>query len=38
LDLWLVRQGHALSVDDEICAGRKDTSIYATFVACDAAT
>src|ERR1700736_5483943 len=36
LDLWLVQRGQALLVDDEICAGRKDTSIYATFVACDA--
>jgi hypothetical protein len=38
LDLWLVRQGQALLVDDEICAGRKDTSVYATFVTCEAAT
>ena len=38
LDLWVVRRGQALLVDDEICASRKDTSIYATFVACDAAT
>lgn len=36
LDLWVVQRGQALLVDDEICAGRKDTSIYATFVACDA--
>jgi hypothetical protein len=34
VDLYLVRQGNALLVDDEICAGRKDTSIYATYVAC----
>lgn len=34
LDLWVVKQGQSLLVDDEICAGRKDTSIYATFVAC----
>jgi hypothetical protein len=37
LDLWVVQQGQALLVDDEICAGRKETSIYATFVACGAA-
>jgi len=36
LDLWVVQRGQTLLVDDEICAGRKDTSIYATFVACDA--
>ena len=35
LDLWVVRRGEALLVDDEICAGRKDTSIYATFVPCE---
>jgi hypothetical protein len=35
LDLWVVRRGDALLVDDEICAGRKDTSIYATFVPCE---
>ncbi len=35
LDLWVTRQGGNLVVDDEICAGRKETSIYATpFVAC----
>ena len=34
LDLFVVRQAQALLVDDEICAGRKDTSIYAPFVAC----
>ena len=38
LDLWIVQRDGRLLVDDEICAGRKDTSIYATFVACDAAT
>jgi hypothetical protein len=37
LDLWIVQSGEALLVDDEICAGRKDTSIYATYVTCDAA-
>jgi hypothetical protein len=37
LDLWVVKQGQALLIDDEICAGRKETSIYAKFVACDAA-
>ncbi|MDQ6722006.1 MAG: hypothetical protein M3003_14585 [Candidatus Dormibacteraeota bacterium] len=37
LDLWVVHRGQALLVDDEICAGRKETSIYATFVTCDAA-
>jgi len=36
-DLWIVQRGGELLVDDEICAGRKDTSIYAKFVACDAA-
>jgi hypothetical protein len=35
LDLWVVRRGEALLVDDEICAGRKDTSTYATFVPCE---
>jgi hypothetical protein len=35
MDLYVVRQGNASLVDDEICAGRKDTSIYATFVTCD---
>lgn len=35
LDLWVVQRGQQLLVDDEVCAGRKDTSIYATFVACD---
>ena len=37
MDLYVVREGNTLLVDDEICAGRKDTSIYAKFVACDAA-
>jgi hypothetical protein len=37
LDLWVVQRGQMLLVDDEICAGRKDTSIYAMFVTCDAA-
>ena len=35
MDLTVVRQGNALLVDDETCAGRKDTSIYATFMTCD---
>ena len=35
LDLWVTKQAGHLVVDDEICAGRKNTSIYATpFVAC----
>jgi hypothetical protein len=34
LDVWAVRRGEALLVDDETCAGRKDTSIYTAFVAC----
>ena len=38
LDLWIVQRDERLLVDDEICAGRKDTSIYATFVTCEAAT
>jgi hypothetical protein len=38
LDLWVVMREQALLVDDEICAGRKDTSIYATFVSCEATT
>jgi hypothetical protein len=33
LDVWVVRRGEVLLVDDETCAGRKDTSIYAAFVA-----
>jgi hypothetical protein len=37
LDLYVVRKGSALLVDDGVCAGRKDTSIYAKFVACNAA-
>ncbi|MDQ6714276.1 MAG: hypothetical protein M3Z28_13975 [Candidatus Dormibacteraeota bacterium] len=37
LDLWVVQRGQALLVDDEVCSGRKETSIYATFVTCDAA-
>ena len=37
-DLWIVQRDERLLVDDEICAGRKDTSIYATFVTCEAAT
>jgi hypothetical protein len=36
-DLWIVQRGGELLVDDEICAGQKDTSIYATYVTCDAA-
>lgn len=35
MDLYVVRQGNTLLVDDEICAGHRDTSIYATFVTCD---
>ena len=38
LDLWVVRRGETLLVDDEICGGRKDTSIYATVVSCEATT
>jgi hypothetical protein len=34
LDLYVVRQGNVLLVDDDICAGRRDTSIYATFATC----
>jgi hypothetical protein len=34
MDLWAVRQGNTLLVDDEICAGRKETSIYGPFVTC----
>lgn len=37
VDLWVVQRNHALLVDDSVCAGRKETSIYATFVACGAA-
>jgi hypothetical protein len=34
-DLWITRQGDRLVVDDQICTGRKETSIYATpIVAC----
>jgi hypothetical protein len=29
-DLWVTRQGDRLVVDDQICSGRKETSIYAT--------
>ena len=32
-DLWITQQGDRLVVDDQICTGRKDTSIYATPVA-----
>src|SRR5205814_5326818 len=38
LDLWIVQRDERLLVDDEMCAGRKDTSIYAPFVTCEAAT
>jgi hypothetical protein len=37
LDLWIVQRTEGFLVDDEICAGRKDTSIYATYVTCEAA-
>jgi len=34
-DLWITRQADRLVVDDQICSGRKETSIYATpVVAC----
>lgn len=37
LDLWVVRRGQTLLVDDQICAGRKDSSIYAAFPRCEPA-
>lgn len=37
LDLRVVRRGGRLLVDDEICAGQQDTSVYAKFVPCDTA-
>jgi hypothetical protein len=34
-DLWITRQGGRVVVDDQICSGRKETSIYANpVVAC----
>lgn len=34
LDLFVVRSGSTVLVDDEICAGQKSTSIYSAFTAC----
>ena len=38
LDLWVIQRDGTLLVDDEICAGRKDTSIFAAFVSCEVST
>jgi hypothetical protein len=37
LDLWVVQRGQQLLVDDEVCSGRRETSIFAMFVTCNAA-